>query len=366
MKKKFRDLFENEEIPINDLLGYFFQVVKRSKYGISFIFVFLLIVLSVHYSFAPRLYLTKATVIHESESSNNNLSAVSTMLGVGNPGVTSNSSVFDVEMYDEIVTSESFLYSLACLEIPKSINSKDSIYIGDMILSYIDSQNNIIDKLTYKKDFKKTEWKSLKSITSYNPDRDLFIEQTPNLVKYDPLVLAVLENMKSIISIEKKEKFITVSAKMNSPYYSAILSKVVLENLVFLLKKFKVQRQLNQIQYLELKVNEAKRNYSLTQRKLASNKDKSLGLIFESSNISDQNLTNDNTIAFNIYNQSALQLEQSKSNLKIETPVFTTLDQIKLPNDPFSPNIYKLLIYYLAAGSIISILYVFVKLLFNY
>jgi hypothetical protein len=140
----------------------------------------------------------------------------------------------------------------------------------------------------------------------------------------------------------------------------------VLENLVFILKKFKIQRQLNQIQYLERKVIEAKKNYLLTQKKLASNKDQSLGLIFESSNISEQNLTNDNSIAFNIYNQAALQLEQSKSNLKIETPVFTTLDQIQLPKEPFSPNFFKLLIFYLGLGVVLTIFYLGLKSIFNF
>jgi hypothetical protein len=291
---------------------------------------------------------------------------MSSILSLGNPSEFANSSLFDVEMYDEIISSESFLYNLANTKIPTFINAQDSIFIGDIVLSLIRNKKSITDNLLNKKKKEKLpQWETLKHKTGYNPKTDLFVYETPILIVYDPIVLSVIHYMKSNISVEKKDKFITVSSKMESPYHSAILSKVVLDNLVYILKKFKIQRQSNQIQYLELKVKEAQKNYFSTQKKLASNKDRSLGLIFESSNIPEQNLTNDNSIAFNIYNQAALQLEQSKSNLKMETPVFATLDQIQLPNVPYAPNLYKLFLYYLFAWLISSFIYILIKLIFK-
>jgi hypothetical protein len=366
MKDRFKEIFEKEEIPINKIFLYIFSSIRKSKFAIIGIFFSLMLALFIHYNLASKIYISKATVIYESDPGVSGLNSVTTMLGVSPQGSASSSNLFDVEMYDEIVSSESFLYNLSNSKIPKTFNSRDSIYVGEMILSTLRNQTNIIDNLFFKKDKSHYDWRSLNSVTSFNPQNDLFVDQTPNIIKYDPIVLSVIGYMKSNIEIEKKDKFISVSAKMTSPYNSAILSKLVLENLVFILKKFKIQRQLNQIQYLERKVIEAKKNYLLTQKKLASNKDQSLGLIFESSNISEQNLTNDNSIAFNIYNQAALQLEQSKSNLKIETPVFTTLDQIQLPKEPFSPNFFKLLIFYLGLGVVLTIFYLGLKSIFNF
>ena len=109
---------------------------------------------------------------------------------------------------------------------------------------------------------------------------------------------------------------------------------------------YKTQKQIDNITFIQKRFEEAKYKYEQSQKNLANYKDNSLGIIFQSSQTREQILNNEMSVAFNIYNQLTVQLEQSKLDLKRESPVFSFLEPIKIPESTTSGNYFKKLILY--------------------
>jgi uncharacterized protein involved in exopolysaccharide biosynthesis len=99
------------------------------------------------------------------------------------------------------------------------------------------------------------------------------------------------------------------------------------------------------------------------QQSLAGLKDNSLGVIFQSAQTRQQVLENELTIAFNVYNQFAVQLEAAKIELKKETPLFRVLEPISLPSPQVEPSFSSTIIKYILFAIVLSFLMVGYRLL---
>jgi uncharacterized protein involved in exopolysaccharide biosynthesis len=137
---------------------------------------------------------------------------------------------------------------------------------------------------------------------------------------------------------------------MEDPFISAVTSKLVLEKLINYITLYKTNKIQTNLIYLEKRYAESEIKYKSAQQNLASFKDRNLGLIFQTTQATEQTLNNELNVAFNIYNQFSVQLEQAKVDLKKETPMFTILEPISIQNTPSEPTLTTLLIKYFLGG----------------
>ena len=170
--------------------------------------------------------------------------------------------------------------------------------------------------------------------------------------------------MQKRIRLEIKDKNVTVFTKMPNAFQSAVLAKVVLENLLKYITAFKTHRQLSQIEFLEKRVNDSEDRYKQAQQNFARYKDNALGIIFQSAQTKEQILNNELAIAFNIYNQFTVQLEQARVDLEKETPYFSILEPISIPGSLTDPNINFYVLKYFVIILILTFLIVLFKLFF--
>jgi uncharacterized protein involved in exopolysaccharide biosynthesis len=119
------------------------------------------------------------------------------------------------------------------------------------------------------------------------------------------------------------------------------------------------------IEYLEKRLVESELKYKNAQRRFAGYKDNSLGVIFESAQTNNQILSNDMTVAFNLLNQFAVQLEQAKIDQKKETPYFSILEPITIPSEPIEPSKNSFVLKTLALVFGLNFLFVMFKLFKN-
>jgi capsule polysaccharide export protein KpsE/RkpR len=189
--------------------------------------------------------------------------------------------------------------------------------------------------------------------------------QIPPIVQIDNNKAAVIEIMKSRIKLEIKDRNLTVTTKMPNPFQSAIVGKIALENLLKFITAFKTHKQISQILYLQERVIESEERYKIAQKRFAGYKDNSLGIIIQSAQTNEQVLNNELSVAFNIYNQFSVQLEQAKIELKKETPYFSILEPISIPNAAIEPSITYFFIKYLLIFILISLSIIVYKLFFN-
>ena len=135
---------------------------------------------------------------------------------------------------------------------------------------------------------------------------------------------------------------------MPNAFQSAVVGKAVLENLLRYITAFKTHKQLSQIEFLEKRVIDSEERYKKAQQNFAGYKDITLGIILQSAQTREQILNNELTIAFNIYNQFTVQLEQARVDLKKETPYFSILEPISIPSAQIEPSLTAFLVKYFA------------------
>ena len=129
----------------------------------------------------------------------------------------------------------------------------------------------------------------------------IFSNQIPPIVQIDNKKAAAIAIIKSRIKLEIKDKNVTVFTKMPNAFQSAVLAKVVLENLLKYITAFKTHRQLSQIEFLEKRVNDSEDRYKQAQQNFARYKDNALGIIFQSAQTKEQILNNELALEYLIH-----------------------------------------------------------------
>jgi hypothetical protein len=379
-EKKLSDLLKQDEFYLSDLFKIVFTAFKKCKRKILILFICITVLFTLDYIFSPIEFESKATVMVEQQSPTNNTS-LSNLLGLSNNVNNLSSSSLGPEMYIDLFKSQVFLNEIIQSKIPISLESKDSITLEEFFSN--GETPNFYQRIKSPKEFfnnnnpysiNKTI-KNKNNILINNLDSSLIVEksinpelifsnQIPPIVQIDNKKAAVIAIMKKRIRLVIKDKNVTVYTKMPNAFQSAVVGKAVLENLLRYITAFKTYKQLNQIEFLEKRVYDSEEKYKKAQLNFAGYKDNTLGIILQSAQTKEQILNNELTIAFNIYNQFSVQLEQARVDLKKETPYFSILEPIVIPDSQIQPSLLIFIIMYLAIFMSITFLIILHKLFY--
>lgn len=330
-------LFKQESIPVKQLLLYISTILKRTYLiGIGLIIVAGITSL-IHFRLAPVEYETIVSVYVDQAptGASAGLGGVGSMLGVNLDGMGSSASgLMGPDMYKDIIKSKAFLNEVITSRLPISRDNKQFSTLEHLL------NGNKVD-LTKK---------NLKDTTSL-----IKSEITPELIlsnEVPPIVelngsranaMAILSNK---IVIDVKGNLCVLKVKMSDPLISAVVSKLVLEKLIDYVTYYKTNKLRNNFNYLQERIAESEIKYKSAQSNLAAFKDRNIGSIFQSSQVSEQVLNNEVSSSFTIYNQLKGQLEQAKLELKKETPLFSVLEPISISETPSDPSLVDLIIFY--------------------
>ena len=89
---------------------------------------------------------------------------------------------------------------------------------------------------------------------------------------------------------------------------------------------------------------EAKASYTTAQKKYATFADANQNLILFSYRSEQERLQNEMTLAYNVYSQTAQQLQMAKAKVQEITPVYTVVQPATVPLKPAKPNKMMILI----------------------
>jgi hypothetical protein len=270
---------------------------------------------------------------------------------------------FGPDMYEDIIESQPFLSELVTTKFANSKANKDSITLQEYFKGG-EKRNLISIATTFIKDIPSVieGWfiRSNNNLIEKNPDfikkeitpALLRANEVPPIVQMDGTTTQAMNIVKNRIKIDAKGREIKITVKMPEPVLSAQVCKLVLEKLIEYVSTYKTAKQRDNLRFLEQRKEEAEAKYKQAQLNVAGFKDNSLGLIFQSVQTRETVLQNDMNLAFTVYNQLAGQLEQAKIDLKKESPIFSSLNPIEIPNTRAEPIIWKILFKYLSIGII--------------
>lgn len=367
-KVTLRSLLLKDELSLFELSSLITRVLRENLRTILFVALIVFIPAFLIYSLSPVEYESKSVVFIESKSANSSANMMKDLL-TGTKS-ESNEGMISPDNYKAIVTSQVFLNELVDIKFPSDFNSKDSLTLVKYFNQYpvqtplekcksLFSKSNTKEKITEIVDIESV--KSNVVLSTLNRDV-IFSNQIPPIVRFSNSRLEIFSKISGRIKLETKDKTVTVLVKMPSPFLSAIVGKLVLERLLVYISSMETYKQKSNIDYLSKRLSEAEFAYKNAQRKYAGYNDNTLGVIFESAQINKQILSNELSVAFNLYNQFTVQLEQSKVDLKKETPYFSILEPISIPTSASEPNLKSYLFISTGIFLILTLLLLIVKM----
>jgi hypothetical protein len=365
-----KSLFSKDEINVTNLLTLVKYSIWLNRKIILLVLLLMILLGSIKYFFTPVEYESKATIIANTNANTSNINSIGSLFGINLPNSQDQSNFLGPEMYKDILSSDAFLNEVVIEQIPVNELNKKLVSIE----SYLQNKkpNSLLDVLLKKDNRKDTNFiinkdenvnlgednkvNIYKNVLNKISPNVIFTSNVPPVVKIENSRYNAILDIKNRIKLDAKDRNYIVSVTMPDKFTSAITCQVVLKKLTEYITFYKTQKQLDNILYIQKRFEEAKYKYEETQNKLANYKDNSLGIIFQSSQTREQILNNEMSVAFNIYNQLSVQLEQSKLDLKKESPVFSFLEPIKIPESTTSGNYFMKIILYILIGIGLSFL----------
>ena len=168
--------------------------------------------------------------------------------------------------------------------------------------------------------------------------------------------------LESVIGIEVEEKkgYIALSAQMPEPYAAAQVAESALELLQKYITEFKVDKVQSNLEFIQERYDELKKEYEEIQEQRAAYKDANQGISTSRARTNLEKLDNQFNLAYSIYSEMATQLEQAKIQVKETTPILTVIDPVSMPIKPSKPRKMMILVGFTFLGGVAACGYVLI------
>ncbi len=163
------------------------------------------------------------------------------------------------------------------------------------------------------------------------------------------------------VNVDVKTGNVTLVAIMPEALAAAQLGKRAQELLQQFIIDYKIKKTKAQLDFIRGRYLYRKKAFEEVQNRLARFIDQNRNVSTAVAKAQQERLQNEYQLAFGVYSSLAQQLEQAKIQVKQETPVFSIIQPVTVPNQRFKPKRVQILIIWTFIGLIIGIGWVFGK-----
>ncbi len=167
------------------------------------------------------------------------------------------------------------------------------------------------------------------------------------------------------VNVDNKTGNVSLTAIMPQPLAAAQLGQRAQELLQKFIIDYKIKKTKAQLDFIRGRYLYRKKAFEDAQERLARFLDKNRNVSTAVAKAQQERLQNEYQLAFGVYSSLAQQLEQAKIQVKQETPVFSIIRPIVVPNERYKPKRKQILIIWTFIGIIIGIGWVFGKEYFD-
>lgn len=147
------------------------------------------------------------------------------------------------------------------------------------------------------------------------------------------------------LAVDKKEGYLTLNVKGSEPIQTAELAMKAQQLLQEELTRFRIEKSESELEYIQARYNEIKAETESYQDQLARITDRSQNISNTRDRIERDRIQTKYNISSSIYSELAKQLEQAKMQVKKDTPVFTVVQPIAVPNKPSNSRAKTLIVW---------------------
>lgn len=309
----------------------------------------------------PKEYSTEVKLAPEAKGKSavgSSMGALAAMAGI-NLGTSSGEDALSPELYPDIVSSTPFLIELFNVQV-EDVKGK----YRTTLYTYLDEhQRSPWWSSLFSFPFKVLGWGM--SLFKDKPEEKEEVLNPFKLTSDQTQILKAL-NSRISISIDKKTGITTLSVLMQDPLISATLTDTVMVKLQNYITEYRTNKAKRDLDFIKILYKEAKENYYNAQVKYAQNVDGNLNVTKLTSKAEQDRLKDEMSLAYNVYNQVAQQLQTSKAKVQEITPVYTVVQPATVPLQASKPNKIMILIGFIFLATIGSIGWIlFFKDFFN-
>lgn len=147
------------------------------------------------------------------------------------------------------------------------------------------------------------------------------------------------------LAVDKKEGLLTLSVTGSEPLQTAELALKAQQLLQAEITRFRTEKAEAELEYVQARYKEVKAEADHYQNLLASVTDRSQSMTTTRSRVEMERVRSKYTVANSIYLEMAKQLEQSKMQVKRDTPAFTIVQPVAVPTKPSNSRAKTLIVW---------------------
>jgi hypothetical protein len=331
---------------------------RKKIIKISLIFAFIGIFIAV---FSEKEYKSSSIIVPQTrggKSIGGSLGGLAAIAGIDLGGSSSNDSGISPLLYPHIINSVPFQKEL--LNTPLTIIGYDKPVIFKEFYTKIYKPGLLSNIAKYTIGLPVVIIKAIKGKPAKTAIK---IPNNNQIYQITAEEKGLIKRLKSQITltINEKEGYISISSTMPDALNAAELAQNAQEILQKYIINFKIKKSEEQLLFINERFEEKEKLYLKAQTKLASFQDKNQFLNSSLVKNTQTRYQAEYDLAFNIYSELAKQQESQQIKVKEDTPVFTVLDPVSIPNDAVKPQKLKIVFVWTFLGFILGVGVVFTK-----
>jgi len=314
--------------------------------------ILLFIILGVGIGYVMDLYLIKpnsyeATIVFNmgGGTSSNDMGNIAGLFGMGGGATDAN-----------IFTGENFFYFVESRPVlERALMKEVTVHNNKMLLAnfFIDSSG-----------IKDEEWEGRPDLHDFH-----FTQKNPDSLKakdrmvLNELVLKV-KGSTEIGTLERKSSFISLTATIQNETLAALWAKTLLKTVEEVYTEKQTRKSLTTLKLLERRADSLALILGKSEHKLAKEMDYSTQLIIPEAKISVNKLERNNSFLQQLYYEAVANAEKMRVSLVKEAPLFTLIEDVKVPLDLKSESKQRAKIGALV-GLMLALIYVYIKSIYK-
>jgi len=194
-------------------------------------------------------------------------------------------------------------------------------------------------------------------------EEDIINDNYSDILNFSKEEYQIHQNLTDIIllNLNEKEGFVELSVDDKNPYVASQIAKIAKNILQESIIDFKIKNVNDTYKFISDQLEIAKINFYILQDSLAKFKDKNKNIKSDLFLNQFSRIESEYNLSRNIYNELALNKEKISIDVRKNTPIFTVIKPVVLPNDKFQPKRSMIVLIYSFLGIIISSFWVLIK-----
>ena len=337
---------EEQEIDLLELAG---KVWAERRLVLKWCGVAVVVALVVGFSI-PKEYTTTVMLAPEVEGGSRSLGGLSSLAGMAGINVNAgeSSDALYPELYPDIVSSVGFTTEL----FPVFVEDEEG-ELKTTLYNYLkEEQRSPWWSAILSLPFKCIGW-----ITSLFQDEEENVGQgiDPFRLTKDETSVVKMLNERISVSVDKKTSVITLSVTMQDPLISATMTDTVMQKLQNYITEYRTNKARHDLDFAQKLYDEAQKKYYVAQQAYADYVDMNQNISLRSVQTRQERLQNEMNLAYNLYNQTAQQLQLAKAKVQENTPVYTIVQAATVPLKASKPSKLMLLVGFVFLAGVMSV-----------